>query len=50
MQIKRKKGSNVKMGDDAWPVATRCANHVTPETYSLLLQVGFHMASEVVEC
>jgi len=46
---KEGKGSNVKTSDDARPVATRYASHVTPETYSTLLQVGFRVASEVVE-
>ena len=29
---------------DMRPVATRYASHVTPKTYSTLLQVGFHVA------
>lgn len=48
-----KKGSNKRRDlarDDAWPVNTRCENHVIPKTYSKLLQLYLHVATDFEQC
>ncbi len=37
---REKRENEVEMRDNARPVATRCASHVTPKKYSTLLQAA----------